>query len=122
MSTEKSVVPAEQRHKILRAISKGPRQVHDFTHKTPGSHADVQVHPKIFRRYVADLEEAGLLVHNDDDSVQITAAGLMEVNCPTSIASTRKICSASMPKYEPKPWACTRVGCDDHKRFKSLTL
>lgn len=111
----------EQKHRILRAISKEPKRVKDFTHKTPGCHADVQVHPTILRRWVCELEEAGMLEHDDDDTVRITAAGLAEINRPTTVASARLHHFASMPPLEVKPWISPRAGADDHKRFKSLS-
>jgi hypothetical protein len=110
----------EQKHRILRSISKEARLVKDLTHKTPGGHADAQVHPTILRRWIGELEEAGHLIHHDDDRIEITEAGLMEVNCPTSIASTRYHHFASQPPLVVKPWIPPRANCDQHKQYKSL--
>jgi hypothetical protein len=112
----------EQKHRLLRALTKGPRAVKDFTHKDTRAHADVQIHPTIIRRYVAEMEQDGLLVHHDDDRAEITEAGLDEINRPTSFACTRQHHAANQPTWQPTPWVCPRKGGDDHKRYKSLSF
>jgi hypothetical protein len=105
----------EQKHRILRVISQAPQPIRYFTDGHFGIAA------RHVGMYVEQLRAAGLLTHNgQDDRLEITEAGLAEINRPTTIAHQREHCNASMPNWRPAPWLSVRAGADDHKRFKSL--
>jgi hypothetical protein len=100
----------EQKHRILRAVSQEAKSIYD-------RNFGLSVHQ--VRVYVDQMESAGLVVHRDDDMLEITQAGRAELSRPTSIATAPM--RITFDPLEPKRWLCPRSGGDDHKRFKSLT-
>jgi hypothetical protein len=104
----------EQHNRILRAIAQEPKTVRHFTDGNFGTAA------RHVRLYVEQLQTAGLLTYSEeDDTLSITREGLAEINRPTTIAHHREHCNASMPNWQPAPWACPRAGSLDFKKFSS---
>ena len=84
----------EQRAKLLRRCSHGPRSFHELT----AGQSPVMV--RHIHHYIADLLESGFLELIDGDGYVTTEAGRAQMQqnaAPTSIAGSRTHCGASMP-------------------------
>jgi hypothetical protein len=93
----------EQRAKLLRRCSHGPRSLHELT----AGQSPVMV--RHIHHYIADLLESGLLDLIEGDGYVTTAAGRAQMTAdaaPTSIAGSRTWCGAAMPSGSLRiaPW------------------
>jgi hypothetical protein len=84
----------EQRAKLLRRCSHGPRSFHELT---AGQNPVMVRH---IRHYIAELMDEGLIELEAGDGYVTTDAGwaqMQQNSAPTSIAGSRTHCGASMP-------------------------
>jgi hypothetical protein len=109
---------ATQKTKILRMVGMKPRALVEFTEgdivsTTSNRHIE---------RYLAEMEEAGLIEKNRD-RWHITNAGAAELNAlPAVVPSRIYTHAASTLPYVPPPWESCRPGADDHRKYASRGL
>lgn len=103
----------EHRTRLLRGIAHRPRNLLSFTD------GDSTISPRHIESYLDSMVAEGLIVLAGD-LYHITAAGLAELNKPTTVATARVYCSAQMTEPYRPSWAPVRSGASDHLAHKSL--